>query len=216
MTIQKSECQMGELLVFMSICAAVLVCGAFPLRAEATTYELGGSIAGDFNAGADPLVKLKFSDGSEQTIKGGSGLTLSADAGAIFFDHQQHQLETMITLGMKFSSMKPASNADLTFIRVPIELLAFYRNEQHFFRVGAGTAFHLVNSLHGSGAASNFDTTFDSAIGGVFQADFIWKEFALGMRYTVMRYSANNIDESVAANSIGINLNYMYQWGSKN
>jgi hypothetical protein len=188
----------------------VAACLTLAQPAHATTFELGGEFGADFNAGASTLLTLHYSDGTEQDIKAGSGLRLAAGAGAMFFDQQPHRLETQLTLGIKYSTMQPTTNASLDFIRVPIELLAFYRNEDWHFRVGGGGAWYVSNSLSGGGAL-NGEAHFDPALGAVMQADFVWGAFALGLRYTVLRLHAKEADVSANANSLGLNLSYFYR-----
>ena len=180
--------------------------------ARATTFELGGAVGADFNAGAGTLLTLHYSDGTEQAIKAGNGLLISAGAGALFFDQQPHRLETQLTLGIKYSTMQPANNASLDFIRVPIELLAFYRNEDWHFRVGGGGAWYVSNTLSGGGALSG-SAHFAPALGAIAQADFVWGAFSLGLRYTLLqlRESDAGSSASASANSLGVNLGYFYR-----
>jgi hypothetical protein len=181
-------------------------------RAAATIGEVGASVGADFNAGADTLATLKFSDGSTQEIKGGNGLLLALGGGAIFFEGQPHRLETVLDVGVKFSGMQPTQNADLSFVRIPVELLAFYRNDDLHFRVGGGPAWYAHSSLSGSGAASNLHVDFKRALGAVVQADFLWGRGYVGLRYTHLNYGMSG---SVAANSIGVTLGFYFQFPSE-
>jgi hypothetical protein len=180
--------------------------------AAATTFELGGGVGADFNAGADTLLVLEFDDGDSQDIKAGNGLSLFVAGGAIFFDHQPHQLETVLALGVKFSTMQPTTNADLTFTRFPIEALAFYRNPDWFLRVGGGVTKHLANTLSGTGDLSDLDADLDSSLGGIVQADFILGGWFVGMRYTALSYTVDGGDESLSASSLGVTLGYMHHF----
>ncbi len=199
-------------LVSVHAFAASLVAALAAVPASATQFELGGGLDLDFNAGADKLVALQFSDGSTQDIRAGNGVTIKAGGGAIFFGPQRHRLETTLTIGLKYSTMEPTSNADLSFVRVPVELLAFYRNDDWHFRVGGGTALYLVNSLSGSGAASAIDATFDPAFAGIVEADFVWKGFFAGLRYTALQLHLPSANTDVAANTIGVSLGYFYHF----
>ena len=182
----------------------------FSLPARATTFELGGALGADFNAGADTLLVLHYSDGTSQDIKAGNGLLAAAGGGIMFFDQQPHRLETQLTVGIKYSTMEPTNNASLDFVRVPIELLAFYRNEDWHFRVGGGGAWYVSNSLSASGAL-NGDVKFGPALGAVAQAEFVWGAFAVGLRYTLLQLRAEGADRSANANSLGLNLSYFYR-----
>lgn len=181
-------------------------------RARATEFEAGGGFNLDFNANATTAATLRFTDGSSQTITTGNGVILSAGAGAIFFGPQPHRLETLLTVGVKYSTMRPADNADLSFVRVPIELLAFYRNDHFHFRVGGGMALYVDNSLSGSGAASGIDLTFDPAVAGIAQADFIAGGFFAGIRYTALNFHTESSSTGYSASSIGIGVGYYYHF----
>lgn len=182
----------------------------FSLSARATTFELGGALGADFNAGADTLLVLHYSDGTSQDIKAGNGLIASVGGGIMFFDQQPHRLETQLTIGIKYSTMTPTNNASLDFVRVPVELLAFYRNEDWHFRLGGGGAWYVSNSLSGGGAL-NGDVKFGPALGAIAQADFVWKAFAVGLRYTLLQLRADGADRSSNANSLGVSLSYFYR-----
>ena len=185
---------------------------ALAAPAAATQFELGGGIGLDFNAGADKVGTLVFTDNSTQDIRLGNGVALAAGGGAIFLGPQPHRLETTLTIGFKYSTMEPTSNADLSFVRVPVELLAFYRNDNLHFRAGGGGALYLVNSLSGSGALSALDVTFDPAFAGIAEADFIWGGAYAGLRYTVLTLHAPNPSTDIAANSFGVVLGYYYHF----
>lgn len=194
----------------MSAVLIVTAAMAFSLPAGATTFEVGGAVGVDFNAGADTLLVLHYSDGTSQDIKAGNGLLLAAGGGIMFFDQQPHRLETQLTIGVKYSTMTPTNNASLDFVRVPIELLGFYRNEDWHFRVGGGGAWYVSNSLSGGGAL-NGDVKFGPALGAIAQADFVWGAFAVGLRYTLLKLKAEGADQSANANSLGLNLSYFYR-----
>jgi hypothetical protein len=188
----------------------VLACCLLPSTARAITYELGGFVGLDANLGSDALFTLHYSDGSHQTIKPGNGATLAIGAGAMFFDDQPHRLETQLTLGVKYSTMEPTANASLDFIRVPIEWLAFYRNEDWHFRVGGGLSCYLVNSLSGGGDLL-IDVHFKPALAGVIEADFVWDAFYAGLRYTLLRLHDKDSNASASANSLGVAIGYFYR-----
>jgi hypothetical protein len=179
--------------------------------AKATIGEVGGAVGVDFNAGADTLTTLHFTDGSSQDIKGGNGILLSLGGGAIFFEGQPHRLETVLDVGVKFSTMQPAQNANLSFVRIPIELLAFYRNDDAHFRVGAGGGWYAYSSLSGSGAASDLQVHLNPGLAGIVQADFLWGRGYVGLRYTHLDYTVSGSDLTAAAHSIGVTLGFFFQ-----
>lgn len=162
----------------------------------------------DFNAGADPLLELEFNDGDDQTIEAGNGISLAALGSVRFFEETQHQLECQLGLGFKLSTMIPTENADLTFLRYPMDLLAFYRNEALYFRVGGGVYFSPINSLSGSGSLEDLDLQFNSALGAVIQADLAFEKVSVGLRYTRLNYSLDEAPDPIAAHSVGLTFGF--------
>jgi hypothetical protein len=193
----------------LSVLAALVV---MPSRAAATLGELGVALSADFNAGAEKLATLYFSDGSDQDIHAGNGFLLAAGGGAMFFEGGTHRVETLLTLGVKFSTMQPTTNADLLFIRVPIDLLVFYRNEAAHLRVGLGAALYAHSSLSGSGAASDLQFDFKPALARLIQADFVWNEGYLGLRYTRLDYRLAGVDGDIAAHSLGVTAGFFWSF----
>lgn len=188
----------------------VMIGLCLPASAHAMTFELGGLLAVDANLGSDTLLKLHYSDGSDQTIKAGNGVALALGGGAMFFDDQPHRLETQLTIGVKYSTMEPTSNASLDFVRVPIELLAFYRNEDWHFRVGGGPGFYISNTLSGGGTLL-VNADFKPAVAGIFEADFVWNAFFAGLRYTLLNLHTTAGHASASANSLGVALGYFFR-----
>jgi hypothetical protein len=188
----------------------VMIALCLPASARAMTFELGGLLAVDANLGSDTLLTLHYSDGSDQTIKAGNGVALALGGGAMFFDDQPHRLETQLTIGVKYSTMEPTSNASLDFVRVPIELLAFYRNEDWHFRVGGGPGFYVSNTLSGGGTLL-VNADFKPAVAGIFEADFVWNAFFAGLRYTLLNLHTTVGHASASANSLGLALGYFFR-----
>jgi hypothetical protein len=191
---------------------ALLIAAGGSRPALAVTGEAGVGLSVDLNAGADTLATLRFSDGSSQEIKAGNGLLFTLGGGVILFEQQRHRLEAVLDVGVKFSTMQPSQNADLSFVRIPIEALAFYRNDDAHFRVGAGGAYYVHSALSGSGAASNLQLDFNPGLAEIAEADFLWGRGYLGVRYTHLSYTVSGSSASAAANSVGFTLGFAYQF----
>jgi hypothetical protein len=201
----------GKRIVLTSACAVLLF--GTPGRAGATTtLEVGGGGVVDFNMG-DDVLKLTFTDGSTQNISAGNGVGLSLGAGVIFFDGQTHELEVTLTAGFKYSTMSPAQNASLDWVRVPLELLAFYRNDTLHFRVGGGATMYGLNSLSGGGDLSGLDVHFAPSPGAILQADFIWGGLFAGLRFTIMSFHSTTSNENISANALGVDLGFFHHFG---
>ncbi len=156
------------------------------LPLDAFELRWAGSPRGDF--GGDPILSIQYTDGSTQDILGGQGVTLAVGAASEVLQLGESALDLQLGLGVKMTTMARPSNADLAWLRWPIEALAFYKFTPWHLRFGLGPTFHLGNHLEGSGAvAAVYD--FDPAIGLVVQADSPLPKLAIDLRYTALRYT---------------------------
>lgn len=159
---------------------AILPCSAVEIKG---LFGVGGEFGGD------KLLSLTYTDGSTSDILVGQGLLLfgGADVKDILKSGPLG-LDLQATIGVKYSTIQEATNANANFYRFPAELLIFGRINN--FRVGAGPVLHFANSFSGSGALSDYTFKFDNALGVTAQADYTWFEhYALGVRYTSIAYN---------------------------
>ncbi len=156
--------------------------------------------------GGEKLLSLTYSDGSTSDVKAGQGLCVFG--GAVAQDLARLgpvALDLQGTVGLKYSTIKEASNANADFFRFPFELLAFAHWKE--LRVGVGPAYHIANSFSGSGQLSGYDFKFNYALGLTMQADYMFmKGMALGLRYTLISYEPkqsglSKVDAATSASS---------------
>lgn len=180
-----------------------------PGTAHATTLAFGFELAGDFNHDGDTLINLIFTDNATQEIYGGQGVRLAATSALRLGTHEMHEAQVLLNIGLKYSTMLRSQNANLDFVRVPLEVLGFYHNKPWHLRAGAGLLVNLHTSLRGSGALSFVDVTFRPALGAILQADFVWQGWTIGIRYTLLQFRPTNVDVRLRANSVGFTLGYL-------
>jgi hypothetical protein len=137
--------------------------------------------------GGDTVATATFKNGSSQTIKGG-GMQQLGFGGLYQFDNSPIAL--LLSANVHFHYVT-ASNGNMIFRRVPVEVLAYYTGVERF-RIGGGARF--VNSAEASitidGAAQK--TTFDNATGYVAEVGYhidtpVWVSF----RYVSEKYQGN-------------------------
>jgi hypothetical protein len=138
--------------------------------------------------GGDRLLSVTYTDGSTSDILAGQGLSLFGGAEALdLFGSGPVEIDLQGTFGVKYSSIREASNATADYYRFPIELLAFAR--WHGLRVGVGPAYHVFNSFSGSGALASYNFGVDNALGVTAQIDYtFFKHWGVGARYTSISY----------------------------
>jgi len=180
--------------------------------ALAVQPEVGAEVFFDSGVGSDPIVTLEYTDGTAETMNGGTGVGLRAVGGVKFFRPGSHQLEALGNLGFKVWRMRKAENADLKFWRFPLELLVFYRNDSAYLRAGGGLTYHTSVATDGSGAASDLSLDFKPALGYVLQADLIFGVWNFGPRYVWINYRPQGIPVDIAANYVGVQLGCSYDF----
>lgn len=159
-----------------------------------------------FDFGGDTLATVTFTDGSTQSIKANQGYYFGVGASIILGDSRDLEVEGAVSYK---EDVITATNGEVTFSRVPLDALVFYRFPQHI-RVGGGLTYHLNPKVSGSGLASNLNLGFDDALGWVLQAEYLLPPYSprtpkmtVGARYTVIDYKTST-GATAKSNGVGI------------
>ena len=182
---------------------ALLVVGAAAPPLSSQAVEVHPAIVAGADFGGDKIVTVTFTNGDTQSIRAGDGLYLGA---GVSIRNDDNKIEFLGTVNYKYTSVS-ADNGDVTWTRVPLDALVFYRWER--FRVGGGVTYHMSPKIHGSGAASGLNVTVDNALGEVLQADLlVGPKFSIGARYTHIEYKNNS--GNAKGDSAGLTLGYAF------
>ena len=163
------------------------------------TARGGFLVQTDLEFGGDEIATVAFTNGDDQSIYAGQGISLGI--GGWFRPVESSQFQIQGVLGYKYA-MTAASNADINVSRVVMKLNGVYPFADGWF-VGAGITHHSSPELNGDGFFE--DIAFDDATG--FSAELGWKWVAL--RYTKIEYSSE-FYEDVDASSIGLSLTWRF------
>ncbi len=191
---------------------ASLIAGSGLAIASATTQavDLSPTVKIGYEAGGDELVVATFTSGSTENVKAGTGI-LGGIGVSLLNEAKNFEIET--TIGVKADFIN-AKNGDVSWVRYPVDLLAFYRFWK--LRIGGGITYHLNPKVTSSGAASGVDQTYDAALGYVVQADFLIsgaeasKGAYVGVRFTGMDYQLKGGGFKANGNSVGVQLGYRF------
>ena len=199
------EVSMKKWSLMLVLCAGIV--SSVSLSAVSFRGLLG--VAAEF--GGDRLLTVSYSDGSSSDILVGQGFSFFGGAvvqdlvalGPISFDVQG-------TVGVKYSTIQEATNANADFYRFPIELMLFA--DWKGLRLGVGPTYHVGNSFAGSGALAAYNFTFDTALGLVAQIDYLFlKHWGVGARYTVITYTPQESGLSQkSGNNFGAEISYYF------
>lgn len=151
-------------------------------------------LEGNLEYGGDDLVTVFFTNGEDQQMKAGQGGTLALGGE---FGPADLPLLFRATIGLKYNT-EAADNANINFVRYPLNVLA-YANFARGFRIGGGLTKHLGARLKGDGFVD--DLKFDSSTGARFEIGYRW----VALTYTTLTYTAET-GEEFSGNSFGVSF----------
>jgi hypothetical protein len=165
-------------------------------------------LAGDF--GGEKVLQFQYSDGSTPDVPAGAGLTVTAGAVLEAYKSERQAVEAQLNVGLKYRTIPPATNQTANWLRFPVEALLLYRTPVNL-RIGGGATFHLANTLVASGDVVNDRVTFKPTPGAVLQAEYMFRNTSLDLRYTVLNYEIESGGSGeVNANSLGIGMSFWF------
>ena len=180
-----------------------------PLSSWAKVY---GLVHFGYDHDGNDFITVPYDNGRESSITPGSGYLGRVGVGVSFESLRGvlRNFDLQTTIGFKFDGIARATNADLDWTRIPVELLGFYRFEQSSFRLGGGLTYHFANELKGTGI-TRMNHVFDSALGGVIEGDYrfgVRDQMSVSLRYTMIHYTHDVF--SIKANSLGIHAGFFF------
>lgn len=177
----------------ISFCCLLLLSST---RTIAQEYKpLRFLLTGAFEFGGDAIATVAFTNGDEQKVNAGQGV--SVGAGVEFTAPKIEQLRLRATVGIKYVTTA-ADNAHIRLTRIPLIVSANYVIQEKW-RIGMGLAMHSNIKFNADGLGDNF--TLKNSSGPVFEVAYKW----IGISYTSMKYK-DQFGESYNANAFGVTL----------
>lgn len=183
-----------------SIAAASMLLAVYstPARADGTppksTWKLGFAAEGGVEFGGDKVATVSFTDGSEQSVKTGDGVTLSGGGHL----RLSPSWDVRTTVGYKYVTTK-ANNADIHLDRIVVKGVADYFFNNSKWYLGGGIVHHANINFDAGGLGPNL--SFSSATGAVIEGGWSF----VAVTYTLMSYK-DEAGNKYGADSIGISL----------
>jgi hypothetical protein len=181
---------------------ALVVLGAAAFPSAMHAADLRGAFVAGYDTGGDKLVTVTFLNGETDSIRANEGFYAGGGFSVL---NDSKDIEFLGTLAIKYSSIT-ASNGDVTFTRLPLDLLAFYRWQS--FRLGGGLTYVINPKVKSSGIPGNANATLDNAAGVVVQGDYLLGRVAIGLRYTALDYKV--FGSTVKSNGVGLSFGFTF------
>ena len=187
-----------------SVLASAALMGS-TAQAQTVANPLDFAFGIGYGRGGDIIAEPEYTDGSITNIKAGNGLEVYA--GGAYRLNEKFALQADI--GYQ-SSTGDATNGELTFKRIPIELLGFYYLTNNL-RVGAGARFDEHVKLSGTGVASPVQADFDSAVGAMLELEYLFTpQFGIKLRGVKENFSVSGYPVTFNGNQAAILLTFYY------
>ncbi|MDO6705397.1 outer membrane beta-barrel protein [Photobacterium sp. 1_MG-2023] len=174
--------------------------------------EVDFIIGAGYDIGGDTMTTAYYTDGSSTKVKSAEGLSLFG--GIDYF--LQDSLKLRGTIGYKFSSAS-ASNGEMTFSRIPVDLLLLRGYQRH--QIGAGATYHtgVEFECDVSGYYGGCDGTVDFKDSFGFLVHYEYRvplennnAFVIGARYTHIDYEVKDFDVEFDGSGFGVNLGFTF------
>ncbi len=196
-----------RLLVFGVAFAASGLAVAQPPPMQQRNYYVG--LLGGLSFGGDRLAIVQFANGDTESVRGGG---LAQFGAGIVWQPPVAPLSVQATVNYHVDNVT-ASNGDVTWSRVPMEVLAFYTGVPGW-RLGGGARF--VSSARLRSEVNGFTDTvhFKDTTGLVLEAGFqVSPRFWINGRVVSEQYEASSVNGvsitplgRTSGQSFGINL----------
>ena len=171
-------------------------------------FAIGLLVEGGLHLGGDTLIEVSNSNSLSEKVKAGQMLSMAVGVHTTLTDTLQGRL----SIGYKIDAII-ASNANINFTRVPVELLVMsYRGT---WMAGAGLIYHLSPTLKTNSPSLGLtgSVEMDDAFGIVLAYDYntygyFTGDWYIGGRATIINYKAPT--GSVSGNSLGVVFGYLF------
>ena len=199
------------------ICALAVVTVAIGLLATpaAAQGRLRGvaRLGGEY--GGEKVIQFEYEDGSTPDVTAGGGLVLTGGGVFTLMTRGAHAVDGQVNIGLKYRTIPPATNQDVTWLRFPLEGLLFYRMPAGI-RLGAGGTVHLRNVMEASGGVLDSRLEFKNSPGLLLQAEYVRRNVSFDLRYTAMEYEVSSGGSgTVDASSIGGGVSFFFGGSSQ-
>ncbi len=149
--------------------------------------------------GGDDIATIQFQNGDEQEMLAGQGLTLAIGGEFRIPDFKYAIFRT--TIGLKYSTTA-ADNANIMFLRYPLNLMAFAIPVDDF-RIGLGATSHLGAVLKGDGFFE--DVEYESSFGPRIELGYKW----VSLTYTNITFT-DEFGQDYDGSSFGVNFSVTF------
>ncbi len=159
-------------------------------------------LGGGYTFGGEKIVTMTYSDGSTKSITAGGSYIVHA--GVDYRMNEDFYLQGTVAYHFDVVS---ARNGDVTFSRIPLEMMAYYHTNGAV-RLGGGMRYVTGTKIEGTGIASTLNATLGNTFGIVIEGEYmVSPELGVKLRYVSERYKPDGSSTTFNGSHIGILTN---------
>lgn len=154
--------------------------------------------------------------GQNYNIKAGSGIYLLGGAILPVSATTPHRFEAQLGIGFIFEQDYSPKESAVSWSRVPVEAIYFYRNTRELFRLGWGAIYHINNKIEANGANASAATSADHAFGWTLAAEKLIKAdesnslAGIGLKYNFIKYHSSSFTKSANGNALFLTMSGLW------
>jgi len=181
-------------------CLSAVCLALFAASSYAADVRPAIVVGADF--GGEKIITVTFTNGDTQSIRANQGLYVGGGVSVLSDDKN---IEFLGTVNYKYAGIS-AENGNVTWTRIPIDALLFYREEK--FRVGGGLTYVVNPTMKVTGIPGGGTVDVNDAVGLLLQADYLLGKVNIGVRGTFITYKAGG--QTASGNGGGITFGYTF------
>lgn len=180
----------------------VVILAVLPSSVQA--YDLFASIG--YGYGGTSLSDLTGKQ--DYDIHAGSGFQMAAGVILPVSDTVPHRFEVQFGFGYLFQDYSRNDKHRVSWSRIPLEAIYYYRNTQELFRFGYGLIYHFDNEIIAEGKNSSAETTVDPAMGWSVAIEKLFKtatdgtEWSFGFKYNFITYESSSFTKDASGDCL--------------
>lgn len=190
--------------------AFVLFCVLISIKAEAVSSYLSMG----YGRGGTHLPDV--TGGQNYNTQAGSGLFITGGALFVLSPTIPHRFEMEFGLGYMFQDDARQEENRVSWSRIPIEALYFYRNTREMFRLGWGATYHVGNRISAKGTNASADISVENALGWLISGEKLFSSnedglgaWGLGFRYLWINYKSSSFAKDADGSGWSLTLSFV-------
>ena len=195
--------------IIFAVALAIASLGAAQAQSESqppAEKQMHFLVGMGFTFGGDKLATAQYENGTNVDIRAGALVAFTAG-----IDYRVNpEFSFQGTIGYH-TDRAGASNGDITFSRIPMELLAYYHVSPQW-RIGGGARYVSSVELSSSGAGSgagNFE--FKNTLSPVIEAEYMMNpKLGFKVRYVSEKFEEKTSSQKIDASHIGLFGTYYF------